>query len=57
VKSLPKLNYVSHVLRQRVFEDRDGVVRKWVAGPDGLDGWRVDVANMTGRHKTSGPQP
>jgi len=19
--------------------------------PDGLDGWRVDVANMTGRHK------
>jgi alpha-glucosidase len=52
VKSLPKLNYDSQVLRQRVFEDREGVVRKWVAGPDGLDGWRVDVANMTGRHKS-----
>jgi alpha-glucosidase len=52
VKSLPKLNYDSQVLRQRVFEDPGGVVRKWISGPDGLDGWRVDVANMTGRHKT-----
>lgn len=51
VKSLPKLNYDSQVLRQRVFEDSDGVVRRWLSGPDGLDGWRVDVANMTGRHK------
>jgi alpha-glucosidase len=51
VKSLPKLNYGSQVLRQRVFEDTDGVVRKWISGPDGLDGWRVDVANMTGRYK------
>jgi len=52
VKSLPKLNYDSQVLRQRVFEDTGGVVRKWITGPDGLDGWRVDVANMTGRYKT-----
>jgi len=51
VKSLPKLNYASQVLRQRVFEDPDGVVRKWVSGVHGLDGWRVDVANMTGRYK------
>ena len=51
VKSLPKLNYDSQALRQRVFEDADGVVRKWISGPDGLDGWRVDVANMTGRYK------
>ncbi|HEY5249908.1 MAG TPA: glycoside hydrolase family 13 protein [Dermatophilaceae bacterium] len=51
VKSLPKLNYASELLRQRVFEDNDGVVRKWMTGPDGLDGWRVDVANMTGRHR------
>jgi alpha-glucosidase len=51
VKSLPKLNYDSQLLRQRVFEDPNGVVRKWISGPQGLDGWRVDVANMTGRHK------
>jgi alpha-glucosidase len=40
------------VLRERVFEDVGGVVRKWISGPDGLDGWRVDVANMTGRYKS-----
>ena len=51
VKSLPKLNYDSQQLRQRVFEDAGGVVRHWLGGPDGLDGWRVDVANMTGRHR------
>ena len=52
VKSLPKLNYGSQVLRHRVFEDAGGVARKWISGPDGLDGWRVDVANMTGRYKS-----
>ena len=52
VKSLPKLNYDSQVLRQRVFEDAGGVVRRWISGPEGLDGWRVDVANMTGRHRS-----
>ena len=51
MKSLPKLNYESQLLRQRVFEDPGGVVRKWISGPQGLDGWRVDVANMTGRYK------
>jgi len=51
VKSLPKLNYDSQLLRERVFEDPNGVVRKWISGSHGLDGWRVDVANMTGRYK------
>lgn len=51
VKSLPKLNYDSAELRHRVFEDPQGVVRRWLTGPDGLDGWRVDVANMTGRYR------
>jgi len=51
VKSLPKLNYDSAELRRRVFDDADGVVRKWVSGEHGLDGWRVDVANMTGRYR------
>lgn len=51
VPTLPKLNYDSQELRRRVFEDPDGVVRRWISGERGLDGWRVDVANMTGRYK------
>ena len=49
VKSLPKLNHLDAELGRRLFEDESGVVRRWLTGPAGLDGWRVDVANMTGR--------
>lgn len=49
VASLPKLNYDSSELRRRVFDDPKGVVRTWLGPDGGLDGWRVDVANMTGR--------
>jgi alpha-glucosidase len=52
VPSLPKLNYDSNALRQRLFEGADAVVPRWLTGKDGLDGWRVDVANMTGRYGT-----
>jgi alpha-glucosidase len=45
VKSLPKLNWLSEDLRARI----QAVARKWIAEPYSLDGWRVDVANMTGR--------
>ncbi|HJE51029.1 MAG TPA: glycoside hydrolase family 13 protein [Tessaracoccus flavescens] len=45
-KSLPKLNHASPELTERLFGD-DGVIRRWLR--KGLDGWRVDVANMTGR--------
>ncbi|HEX5523298.1 MAG TPA: glycoside hydrolase family 13 protein [Pedococcus sp.] len=51
VPSLPKLNYDSAPLRHRVFEDKEGVVRRWITGDTALDGWRVDVANMTGRYR------
>lgn len=49
VPSLPKLNYDSVELRRRVIEDPKGVVKRWLGPEFGLDGWRVDVANMTGR--------
>ncbi|HET7801457.1 MAG TPA: glycoside hydrolase family 13 protein [Humibacillus xanthopallidus] len=49
VPSLPKLNHLNAALRQRIFEHPQGVVRKWLGRSGGLDGWRVDVANMTGR--------
>jgi alpha-glucosidase len=48
VKSLPKLNWGSALTRERML----AVLRRWLRTPDGVDlfdGWRVDVANMTGR--------
>ncbi|WP_446666328.1 glycoside hydrolase family 13 protein [Flexivirga sp. B27] len=50
VHSLPKLNHASAELRDAFFDRPDAPVRKWLSGPNALDGWRVDVANMTGRH-------
>ncbi|HEY8590787.1 MAG TPA: glycoside hydrolase family 13 protein [Naasia sp.] len=50
VQSLPKLDWKSRELRGRVIEGSESVVAKWLAEPYGLDGWRIDVANMTGRH-------
>ena len=51
VKSLPKLNYRSHELQQQLFAGPDSVIRRWLRPPFNLDGWRVDVANMSGRQR------
>ena len=48
VASLPKLNWDSEALAASVLDDPQGPVRHWLRS--GLSGWRVDVANMTGRH-------
>jgi alpha-glucosidase len=52
VPSLPKFNWNSAELRSRFIEGPDSVVAKWLKPPYSLDGWRIDVANMTGRHLT-----
>ncbi|WP_425562058.1 glycoside hydrolase family 13 protein [Microbacterium kribbense] len=49
VPSLPKFNWNSTELRRRFIEGSDSVVAKWLAEPYRADGWRIDVANMTGR--------
>ena len=49
VPSLPKLNYASTELRGRIYAGEDSAVRRWLEPPFGLAGWRIDVANMTGR--------
>ena len=49
VRSLPKLDYRSRELCGRVYERESSVVRRWLEPPYSLDGWRIDVANMTGR--------
>jgi alpha-glucosidase len=49
VWSLPKLNYRSEELRQRVYGREEAIFRCWLRPPFSADGWRVDVANMLGR--------
>lgn len=46
VRTLPKLDYRSAELQRRMA----AVVRHWLSPPYSLDGWRIDVANMTARH-------
>ena len=46
--SLPKLNYNSAELRRLMFDGENSVVRKWLKKPFSVDGWRIDVGNMTG---------
>ncbi|GAA1219138.1 alpha-amylase family glycosyl hydrolase [Rhodoglobus aureus] len=47
--TLPKFNWNSPELRRRFIEGDDSVVAHWLKAPYNFDGWRVDVANMTGR--------
>ncbi len=47
--SLPKLDHRSAELRRRMVDGPDSVVARWLRF--GLDGWRIDVANMTGRYR------
>ena len=47
-RSLPKFDHRNEVLRRALYEGPDSTVARWL-GPRGLDGWRIDVANMTGR--------
>ncbi|MGD9960971.1 glycoside hydrolase family 13 protein, partial [Nocardioides sp.] len=47
ISSLPKLDHSSAELASRLYAGPDSVVARWLE--QGLDGWRIDVANMTGR--------
>lgn len=47
VASLPKFNFRNQELLERLITSKDSVIRRWLRF--GLDGWRVDVANMAGR--------
>ncbi|MGO4228698.1 glycoside hydrolase family 13 protein [Arthrobacter sp. YAF34] len=49
VTSLPKLNWASPGLREKFVLDDDSPVARWLRPPFNLDGWRIDVGNMTGR--------
>lgn len=48
-RSLPKFNWNSPELRARFIDGVDSIVARYLREPFDLDGWRIDVANMTGR--------
>ncbi|MDP3890735.1 glycoside hydrolase family 13 protein [Nocardioides sp.] len=47
--TLPKVNHTNPALRAAFVEGPDSIVARWLRPPFDLDGWRIDVANMTGR--------
>ena len=49
VDTLPRLNYANQLLRERMYEGEQAVMRYWLRPPYSIDGWRIDVANMLGR--------
>lgn len=51
VPSLPKLDHRSAGLREAMISAPGSSLRRWLGPGRGLDSWRVDVANMTGRYR------
>ncbi len=49
MRSMPIFDHRSTELRRRLYDGPGSVVARWL-GPDALDAWRIDVANMTGIH-------
>ncbi len=49
IDSLPKLDHRSAELRRRYYEGPDSVLARYLQPPFNMAGWRIDVANMTGR--------
>ena len=50
VPTLPSLEHSSPELRERLLSGPDSVVGRYLRAPFLADGWRIDVANMTGRN-------
>ena len=46
-RSLPKLNHRAEAMRRALYDGPESAVARWL--DFGLDSWRIDVANMTGR--------
>ncbi|MEM9651743.1 MAG: glycoside hydrolase family 13 protein [Actinomycetota bacterium] len=49
IQTLPKLDHSSAELRRRYYDGPDSVFGRYLQAPFHMAGWRIDVANMTGR--------
>ncbi len=49
VKTLPQLNYESEKLREYMYRAENSVMKKYLAHPFNIDGWRLDVSPEVGR--------
>lgn len=49
--SLPKLNFASKQLRTALYQGKSSAFQRWLRAPFSLDGWRIDVGNMTGLYR------
>lgn len=47
--TLPKINHANLDARHAMVDGPSSVVGRWLQPPYDVDGWRIDVANMTGR--------
>ncbi len=47
--SLPKINHGNESLAAAFVSGAESIVGRWLRPPYDVDGWRIDVANMTGR--------
>ncbi len=50
VPTLPKFDHRAPGLRERLYAGPGSVLSRWLEPPYDLDGWRIDVANMTARY-------
>jgi len=49
VPTLPQLRYSNPTIREKMISGEDSLVRHYMKPPFNIDGWRFDVAAMTGR--------
>ena len=47
--TLPKLDHTNPSMRAAMTDGPNSTVAHWLRAPYSLDGWRIDVANMSGR--------
>ncbi|WP_300678179.1 glycoside hydrolase family 13 protein [Nocardioides sp.] len=47
--TLPKLDHTNPAMRAAMIDGEESTVGRWLQAPYFLDGWRIDVANMSGR--------